>query len=160
HDEFDWLDGLSHWLRPIVEGQRRLPLFGICFGHQLIAHLAGGTVGYLRPDHTKLLGFETSTLTTRLFDEPREVRAIVSHREEVKTVPAGFNVVGHRPNSTLDSLEHETLPIYSVQFHPEARDRFATRVGLPLEGIDEQLLTQSRGLLTAFQREVLRDIGS
>jgi len=44
HDDFDWMRELWDWLRPLMESG--VPILGICFGHQLIAHRLGGKVEY------------------------------------------------------------------------------------------------------------------
>ena len=54
-----------------------------------------------------------------------------------------------------DGLEHETLPIFSFQFHPEARDDFARHAGIDPAAIDDRVREDSRRLLDAFQRQAL-----
>src|SRR5262249_28325003 len=75
---------------------------------------------------------------------------VASHYEAVHEVPSGFRVTASRPHVPIDGLEHEELPIFTWQFHPEGRDRFATKVGLDPEGIDIRLMDDSRRLLAAF----------
>jgi GMP synthase-like glutamine amidotransferase len=158
HDDLGWLRELSAWLGPVLHGTRRLPVLGICFGHQLIAHLAGGRVGFLHGDQRKMLGAEETTLTgSRLLPGTHRLRVLVSHREVVDSPPAGYRVVASRPAVPVDGFEHEHLPIYSVQFHPEARDEFAGRRGLDTSIIDTKLVTDSKRILAAFRDHVLRD---
>ncbi len=155
HDCLPWIPALEAWLRPVLTGERRIPLFGVCFGHQLIAHLAGGRVGYLDARRTKAVGVESTELAGgRLLEGAQSLRVVVSHREEVQQVPAGYRVTARRPRSPIDGLEHETLPIYSFQFHPEAREQFAREAGIDPAAIDARLRADGRRLLRAFLEEV------
>ena len=54
----------------------------------------------------------------------------------------------------IDGLEHRTLPIFSFQFHPEAREEFARRAGLPLASIDSRLRRDGGRVLAAFLERV------
>ncbi len=133
-----------------------MPLLGICFGHQLMAHRLGGLIGFLREDRQKRVGIETSTLQGgRLLPGRHELRVVVSHREEVKQVPAEYRVVATREGSAMDGLEHRALPLYSFQFHPEAREEFARHAGIDEARIDARLRDDNRRLLQAFRQSVL-----
>jgi GMP synthase-like glutamine amidotransferase len=157
HDGLDWLASLSDWLGPLLDGTVARPLLGICFGHQLIAHSAGGRVGFLHADRSKRLGVETTSLEHgSLLPGRHSLRVVVSHREEVQALPEGYRITARRPGVAVDGLEHDSLPVYSFQFHPEALDDFARRVGVPVEGLDERVLEDSRRVLGAFRRHVLR----
>jgi GMP synthase (glutamine-hydrolysing) len=151
HDASPWIAEVAEWLRPVVSGAIEMPVLGVCFGHQLLAHVAGAPVGYLRPDRSKTTGVETTRVAgSRLLPGEHELRAIVSHRECVEQVPEGFRVVATRPGSALDGLEHARLPLYSFQFHPEAREEFATRAGIGAAAVDDRLRRDGRRLLGAF----------
>jgi GMP synthase-like glutamine amidotransferase len=155
YERHDWLGPLSDWLRPLLDGSRPIPLLGVCFGHQLIAHLAGAPVSWVLPDKQKRVGVEESRLRGgRLLPGEHALRVVVSHREEVKEVPAGYRLTAGRPHSAIDGLEHERLPVYSFQFHPEARDEFARSVGIDERAIDGRLRSDNRRLLAAFTRSV------
>jgi len=161
HERLPWLQALAEWLRPIVEGVRDVPLLGICFGHQLLAHLAGAQVDFLDERKTKRLGVETTRLNrSRLLPDADELRVVVSHREIVRNVPKGFCGVATREGVVVDGLEHDSRPLYSFQFHPEARDEFARRTGMAEEQIDDRLRVDSDGLLDAFRQLVLRREGA
>ncbi len=158
YDDHLWLRDLSAWLEPIVDGSRRLPVLGVCFGHQLVAHLAGARVVFLHPDRQKELGTVETRLTgSRLLPGDHRLRVLVSHREIVESSPVGYRVVASRPGVPLDGFEHEDLPILTVQFHPEARDEFAGRRGLDPSVIDARLVEDSNRILAAFRDSVLDD---
>jgi GMP synthase-like glutamine amidotransferase len=157
HDGLPWERELSAWLRPIVAGEVEVPLLGICFGHQLIAHVAGGAVGYVRPDHAKLVGTAESRLDCGRLLGPTNLRVVVSHREEVKALPAGFRVCSQREAVLFDGIEHERLPIFSFQFHPEAGGDFLRERGVQVSADEaEALLQDSRRLIAAFVALALR----
>jgi len=157
HDSLSWMDRLSAWLRPLLTGEVERPLLGICFGHQLIAWLAGGEIGFLVADRAKRVGVEHSALTdNRLLPGARELRVVVSHREEVKRAPEGYRVVARRAAVEIDGLEHRVRPIHTFQFHPEAGEDFAEHAGIAADSIDDRLCADSRRLLGAFREAVLR----
>ena len=91
----------------------------------------------------------------RLLPGRHALRVVVSHREEVKRLPRGFRSVARRRGVAIDGMEHDTLPVFSFQFHPEAGEEFAGRAGLDLREIDDRLREDSRRLLGAFRRRVL-----
>lgn len=155
YDDSPWIASLSEWLRPLVAGDLSLPLLGICFGHQLVAHLAGAAVGFLSPGHEKQVGIETSTLDGgSLRPGLHEMPVVVSHREVVSECPNGYRVVAKRPSTAIDGLEHSRGSVFTFQFHPEARGEFAVRAGIDPSRIDEQLRRENRRLLAAFRDRV------
>lgn len=149
HDRFDWLAALRRWLEPVVSGQVPLPLLGICFGHQLIGHIAGAEVGFLREDRSKLTAVQTTRfLGSNIWPDGEKI-VVASHREEVKTVPPGYRVVASRAESQRDAFEHESLPIFTTQFHPEARHAFITRQGIA-DRVPSRVVEDGRGVISRF----------
>jgi GMP synthase-like glutamine amidotransferase len=159
HDDLPWLRALGAWLLPVLRGATPLPLLGICFGHQLVAKLAGGTVGFLHEDRHAELGVRESILDgSRLLPDTRRMRVVASHGEEVKDLPPGYRVFARRPPLVTDGLEHERLPIFTVQFHPEARQSFLTRRGADPSGLDAGAIEENVRLLAAFRRLALAGV--
>jgi GMP synthase-like glutamine amidotransferase len=156
HDDRPWLGGLGDWLDPILSGAIPIPLLGICFGHQLVAHRAGGTVGFIKEDRTEELGLrETRLDRCGLAPERDRMVVVVSHNEEVKKVPPRYRVTARRREVQVDGLEHEHLPIFSYQFHPEARRDFLVERGVPLDDVEEGVFQGMADLLCAFRRLVI-----
>ncbi len=103
-----------------------IPILGICYGAQLMAHVLGGEV--LSPDYkeygrVKLLhgssaaGRDCSSLLLK--DIADESICWMSHTDYIKQVPEGFVVSSHTENCPTASMEHVGKKLYAVQFHPE-----------------------------------------
>ena len=91
------------------------PIVGICLGHQLLALTLGGT--------TTKLKFGHRGCNHPVKDLERNMVHITSqnHGYVVDQLPKGVVVTHVNINDgTIEGMKHTTLPIYSVQFHPEA----------------------------------------
>ena len=96
------------------------PVLGVCYGMQLMAHLSGGRVE--RADRREYGRAMVDVQGGRLFegfgtDEATPVW--MSHGDHVDTAPPGYRVVARSENTPVAAIEHETKPLYGVQFHPE-----------------------------------------
>jgi GMP synthase (glutamine-hydrolysing) len=96
-----------------------IPVLGVCFGHQLMAHAFGAKV--VR-DRQHVLGMVRTTVLTRdrLFEGlPRSIMLLESRHEVVKSLPDGFSLLAKSATSGIAAMKHGTRPLYGVQFHPE-----------------------------------------
>ncbi len=96
-----------------------VPLLGICYGIQLIAHCSQGQVKKtdLREfGHAKLLIDQDEDLFQGF---PPETNCWMSHGDEVTRLPEGFERLAHTSSSSVAALRNVERKIYGVQFHPE-----------------------------------------
>lgn len=101
---------------------RDIPIFGICLGHQAITVAFGGKVGRAN----EIVHGKTSTITHSGSDIfkgiPYEFEATRYHSlvAEEDSFPSALKITARIKNGLIMALEHKTLPIYGVQFHPES----------------------------------------
>ncbi len=98
-----------------------LPILGICYGQQLIAHLLEGKV---KPGKIKEYGPAKVNITTHpLFKNIKDDSFTVwmSHGDEVITPPPGFKIIAKSENIKAASIANDSKKIYAVQFHPEVQ---------------------------------------
>lgn len=96
-----------------------IPILGICWGHQFIAHSLGGKVQYGEKGE---YGHSVVTVDDEdliLKGMPRSFQAWVSHRDEVVKLPPGFEALAHSETCKIEAMRHKTRAIFGVQFHPE-----------------------------------------
>lgn len=96
-----------------------MPILGICWGHQLIAHYLGGKVQYGKSGEYGHSIVTVDSEDTILKGMPKTFQAWVSHRDEVVEVPEGFIPLAHSETCAIEAMAHDSKPIYGVQFHPE-----------------------------------------
>lgn len=109
------LEGLIATTRDLV---RKLPVFGICLGHQILGHALGGKTvklkfGHRGSNHPVL---ETATGRTSITSQNHGFCV------EAGSLPAAEVEVTHLnlSDNTVEGLRHKRLPVFSVQYHPEA----------------------------------------
>jgi len=102
--------------------QHSIPLFGVCLGHQAIGVAFGATVSRA----PELLHGKTSLVYHQqegvLADIPSPFTATRYHSlcVEKDSVPETLRITGSTDSGLVMSIEHTTLPIQGVQFHPES----------------------------------------
>lgn len=98
-------------------------ILGICLGHQCIAKFFGANIAKSKnPTHgktSKIFVCENSKLFKNL---PKNFDVTRYHSLEVEksSMPSNLKITAETQDGTIMALEHNALPIYGVQFHPEA----------------------------------------
>ena len=96
-----------------------IPILGICYGSQLMAHKLDGEVATAPVSeygHTNV-NLDTSSLLFEGIDE--ENVCWMSHTDYIKKQPEGFKITGHTPVCPVAAMENKERNLYAVQFHPE-----------------------------------------
>jgi len=116
----DWSERTAEWLAKAVG--KGIPVLGVCYGHQLLAHALGGRVG---PNPAgRQIGTVTAQLENASQDDPllghlpNSFAAQTSHSEVVLELPPGAEQLAKSPldnNFVIRFAEN----VWGVQFHPE-----------------------------------------
>jgi GMP synthase (glutamine-hydrolysing) len=98
-----------------------IPVLGICYGMQLVAHLAGGKV---QPSSKREYGRAEVTVreATGLFAgfEPQACITVwASHGDRIEQPPPHFRVTASSANAPVAGFEHDARPVFGILFHPE-----------------------------------------
>ena len=109
-------------LELIAKAGGKVPLLGVCLGHQAIGQVYGGKVIRApEPLHGKLSSIRHTNKGVfkglpSTFDVTRYHSLIV----ERSSLPDDLEVTAETPDGIIMGLQHKTLPVHGVQFHPES----------------------------------------
>jgi len=96
-----------------------VPLLGICYGMQLLAHELGGRVEQAPQGEFGRTGLTVHEPGLLLAGTPSEQTCWMSHRDAVYLPPPGFRALASSPASPVAALEAPERGIFGIQFHPE-----------------------------------------
>ena len=96
-----------------------IPVLGICYGSQLMAHMLGGSVATAPVSEYGKTEVAVDS-KSKLFNEVSETTICwMSHTDYIEKAPEDFKVVAHTPVCPVAAMECEEKNLYAVQFHPE-----------------------------------------
>ncbi|MEW6115957.1 MAG: glutamine-hydrolyzing GMP synthase [Nitrospirota bacterium] len=96
-----------------------IPVLGICYGMQLMAHYLGGEVARATKreyGRAELLVDDDSDL---LWGLTQKTKVWMSHGDRIEILPEGFSIAGHTDNSPIAAMANREKRFYAIQFHPE-----------------------------------------
>ncbi|SCM67871.1 glutamine-hydrolyzing GMP synthase [Donghicola eburneus] len=102
-----------------------LPIFGICYGQQVMMEQLGGKVEgghhaeYGRAFVTPAEGHKLDGIFAGLFTQENKEQVWMSHGDRVTKIAPGFEIVATSPNAPYAMIADEDRQFYAVQFHPE-----------------------------------------
>ena len=99
-----------------------VPVLGICYGCQLMAHTLGGQVTPAQDDTAREYGKTETWYNTNspIFKGlPEQGISWMSHGDYMAQVPQGFELVAHSANCPNVAIANEEKGFYGVQYHPE-----------------------------------------
>ncbi|NMT64295.1 glutamine amidotransferase [Marinobacter orientalis] len=119
-DRAPWSEQTARWLAEAVTAE--IPVLGVCYGHQLLAHALGGEAGF-HPAGRETGTHQVELLATAEHDPlfkglPRQFPAQLTHRQSVLRLPENAILLGRN-----DFEAHQAFRVgpcaWGVQFHPE-----------------------------------------
>lgn len=96
-----------------------IPVLGICYGSQLMAHLLGGKVSTAPTSEYGKTEVTTSQASVLFGDVSHETICWMSHTDYIETPPTGFTVSATTPVCPVAAMENPERRLYATQFHPE-----------------------------------------
>ena len=96
-----------------------IPILGICYGSQLMAHMNGGTVTTAPVSEYGKTEVEVDGSSLLFEGVSSKTICWMSHTDYIAEAPASFRVTAHTPVCPVAAMENAEKRLYAVQFHPE-----------------------------------------
>lgn len=122
-------ENCGNMMQVIEHYHDKLPILGICLGHQALGKYFGAELKKaMKPMHGKISEMicQEDVLFTQL---PARFDVVRYHSLILSQLPSSLQAIGHTQNGEIMAIRHTALPIYGLQFHPEA---FLTEYGKEL----------------------------
>ena len=100
----------------------KIPILGICFGHQVLSKFCGGKVKQSKHREfglAKIYKKKDSLIIKNFFKKKNTIKVWMSHADQVSKLPETFRVIASSDNSKFAIVESKLEKFFGVQFHPE-----------------------------------------
>ena len=94
-------------------------VLGICYGQQLMTHVLGGRVRKGEKGEYGFARLHTTRAHPLFANLNGDAQVWMNHRDQVESVPQGFEVLGSTGTCAIAAMAHRERPLMAVQFHPE-----------------------------------------
>lgn len=121
----------GHSIGVIKKYGNKIPILGVCLGHQAVTIAYGGRVIHsseIIHGKTASIMYNKSILFKEMNNSFSAMRyhSLISDKE---SLPEGLNIIAELENGIIMAVEHNTYPVFGVQFHPES---IATENGIQI----------------------------
>jgi GMP synthase (glutamine-hydrolysing) len=99
--------------------QLGIPVLGICYGMQLIAHHLNGRVARAAKREYGQAELFVDNDADLLQGLSQQTKVWMSHGDRIEKIPDGFTVIGHTTNSPVAVMANRDKGLFALQFHPE-----------------------------------------
>jgi GMP synthase (glutamine-hydrolysing) len=113
-----------------------VPVLGICYGVQAMAHLLGGSVERAARREFGRASLVVDDASDLLEGVSTGSTVWMSHSDHITKLPAGYRIIAHTDNAPIAAVKSDDLPHYGVQFHPEVVHTDAGRLILENFALD------------------------
>ena len=96
-----------------------VPILGICYGLQLLAHSFGGDVQEKNSGEYGLSKLHVDNSHDIFSDIPNEINTWMSHMDQVVKIPANWNIIARSSNEIIGAVSNKDSSRIGLQFHPE-----------------------------------------
>ena len=96
-----------------------IPILGICYGSQLMAHLLGGSVKTAPVSEYGKTEVEVDRACALFSNVSEKTICWMSHTDYIEKAPDNFRITAHTPVCPVAAMENPEKNLYAVQFHPE-----------------------------------------
>lgn len=139
----------------------KIPILGICYGAQIMAHLSGAEVGKEKLREDGQTSIQIINKESLLFKNlPLEQRVLLTHGDSIKANSSmqGFSISALSKNGVIAAIEDSNRKLYGVQFHPETTS--LTEHGLQIfDNFLEHIVKSKRGYdIGCKEQEAIKQI--
>jgi len=100
----------------------KIPILGICFGHQILSKFNGGKVKQSKHREFGLANIykkNDSPIIKNFFNHKKTIKVWMSHADQISKIPKTFRIIASSANSKFAMVECKSKNFFGVQFHPE-----------------------------------------